>query len=109
MTQTEIKAETEFLINFLDLPESRSLINNLRLMSRQKFSLCFVSHVWTSHNDRSLPYFSGGQQRRTSLAVAMLHKPDLLILDEPTVGVDPLIRERYRIRTRISIYPIITM
>lgn len=33
--------------------------------------------------------FSGGMKRRLNLAVAMLHKPSLLILDEPTVGVDP--------------------
>jgi ABC-2 type transport system ATP-binding protein len=33
--------------------------------------------------------YSGGMKRRTNIAVALLHKPRLLILDEPTVGVDP--------------------
>ncbi len=39
---------------------------------------------------------SGGQQRRASFIVALLHEPSILILDEPTVGVDPVLRARYK-------------
>ncbi|CAG2166871.1 unnamed protein product, partial [Oppiella nova] len=56
----------QFLIDFLSLPDPDQRIKNL----------------------------SGGQQRRVSLAVAIVHSPPFLILDEPTVGVDPLLRER---------------
>ncbi|XP_070491613.1 ABC transporter G family member 20-like [Chironomus tepperi] len=65
LTKDDVDEKTDFLLKMLQLPNASRFVKNL----------------------------SGGQQRRMSLAAALIHEPELLILDEPTVGVDPVLRQ----------------
>jgi ABC-2 type transport system ATP-binding protein len=47
-----------------------------------------------AHRDAQVGIFSGGMKRRLNLAVSLVHKPKLILLDEPTAGVDPQSREQ---------------
>jgi ABC-2 type transport system ATP-binding protein len=52
---------------------------------------------WTGLADRAdepIKRFSGGMKRRLNIACGVLHRPEVVLLDEPTVGVDPQSRER---------------
>ena len=46
-------------------------------------------------SDRAAGKLSGGMKQKLSLCCALVHSPDLLILDEPTTGVDPLSRRQF--------------
>ena len=75
----------------------------LRRFSRRRGVLELVD-LWSVRNRRA-GRLSGGMQRRLELAAALVHEPDLLILDEPTAGIDPMLRrtiwdEIHRLRER---------
>ncbi|MDT6979355.1 ABC transporter ATP-binding protein [Levilactobacillus zymae] len=59
-------------------------------------SIAHVAQVvnLTEMLDRRVSAYSGGMKRRLSLAIALIADPDLLILDEPTVGIDPELRQQ---------------
>lgn len=67
-------------------------LSGARLRSRVAWAL-----EWTGLGDRareSVRHFSGGMKRRLNLACGVLHEPRVVLLDEPTVGVDPQSREK---------------
>ena len=58
-----------------------------RLQERVDLALTVVGLA--DRADEKVESYSGGMQRRANIAVGLLHEPKLLVLDEPTVGVDP--------------------
>lgn len=68
-------------------------INNRELIERCEEILNMVELY--DRKDDLVSELSGGMIRRVMLASALIHRPRLLILDEPTAGVDPLLRIRF--------------
>jgi ABC-2 type transport system ATP-binding protein len=50
--------------------------------------------LW-DHRRKTASELSGGMKRRLELATALVHTPDLIVVDEPTAGVDPILRSKF--------------
>ncbi len=80
---------------FLDYIALLKEIDNTAVRRRRVGELLDVVGL-TSDADRKLKTYSGGMRRRVGIAQALLADPELLVVDEPTAGLDPEERVRFR-------------
>jgi ABC-2 type transport system ATP-binding protein len=94
-----LRARVGYVTQAVSVYNDLTLAENLRFFARvlgagrEAVDRAVEAVDLVDYRDDVVGRLSGGQQSRTSLAVALLGTPDLLVLDEPTVGLDPVLRE----------------
>ena len=91
-------AQSDALYEALSGQENLEFFGQLKGISKRDLT-AEIAHVaqvvdLTEHLNKTVSGYSGGMKRRLSLAIALLGNPQLLILDEPTVGIDPSLRKK---------------
>jgi len=71
------------------------LFGHDRKERERRIALLLARTGMAAFADRPVGKLSGGMKQKTGLCCALIHDPDLLILDEPTTGVDPLSRRQF--------------
>ncbi|NUR09321.1 MAG: ABC transporter ATP-binding protein, partial [Nocardioidaceae bacterium] len=94
-----LRARVGYVTQAVSVYDDLSVTENLRFFARVldvgrgRVDEVLAAVDLADHADRVVGRLSGGQRSRVSLAVALLGEPELLVLDEPTVGLDPVLRE----------------
>jgi ABC-2 type transport system ATP-binding protein len=70
-------------------------IYGMSLIRRKRLEEVLDFVELSEHKGKLARDTSGGMQRRLSLAATLLHRPELIFLDEPTAGVDPVLRRKF--------------
>ncbi|MEI4771245.1 ABC transporter ATP-binding protein [Psychrobacillus sp. FJAT-51614] len=90
-------AQADALYNDLTGRENLTFFASLYKLNKgvQKERIAYAADLvgLTHQLSKRVQNYSGGMKRRLSLAIALIHDPELLILDEPTVGIDPKLRK----------------
>ncbi|MEE9188485.1 MAG: ABC transporter ATP-binding protein, partial [Anaerolineales bacterium] len=76
----------QFFAEIYDVPKEK-------MAERTDYLLEFAG--LTEFTDRRAAHLSGGMQKKLALACTLIHQPDILLLDEPTTGVDPISRREF--------------
>lgn len=79
----------------LNLYKEFSILNTITKKSKSKIENTFSTLKIKDLIDRPMNTLSGGQAQRVMIARAMVNNPDILILDEPTVGIDQKSKEDF--------------
>ncbi|MFY9270890.1 MAG: ABC transporter ATP-binding protein, partial [Candidatus Manganitrophaceae bacterium] len=76
----------EFFADLHRVPEAVRRERKVRLLGFARLQ---------AHRTRAARHLSGGMQKKLALCCALIHQPELLVLDEPTTGVDPVSRREF--------------